>query len=398
MAWNEPGGGNRDPWGNKGSDQGPPDLDEVVKKLQQKFGGLFGGKRGGGSDNGGGPQGGGKGVAALLVLLAVGILVVAGVANSYYIIEPAERGVVQRFGAYEKTVGPGLHFKIPFVDSYTAVNVDQVKKFTHRAQMLTKDENIVDVTVEVQYRIKNPVDYLFQDAYPDRVIRGAMESAMREVVGKDRLDDIMTENRSGIALAVRDNTRELLNLYKTGLKVININIQNAQPPKQVRDAFADAIKAREDKERVQNQAQAYANNVVPRARGAAARLVEDAKADKARVVAEAQGESQRFLDLLKEYDKAPEVTRERLYLETMQKVLSSSRKVLMDNEKGNNITYLPLEQLMRSSKASGANQSTAAPPEQMHSNAYVPQSGNAGRSSDSSGRSYVLPRQRSPRP
>ena len=350
MAWNEPGNGgnNKDPWGNRGNDQGPPDLDEVVRKLQQKMGGLFGGKGGGNSgDSGQAPSGGGFGLIGLGVLVAI---IIAGAINSFYIIEPAERGVVQRFGAYHSVVGPGPHFKVPFVDSYQAVNVDQVNKFVHRAQMLTKDENIVDVTVEVQFRIQDAADFLFQDANPGKTIHGSMESALREVVGKSKLDEIMTENRGGIAIGVQRGTQELLDLYRTGLVVTNINIQDAQPPEAVRDAFADAIKAREDKERLQNQAQAYANDVVPRSRGAAARLIEDAKAYKAKVTAEADGESQRFLSLLKAYEGSPKVTRERLYLETMQEVLAKSGKVLLNNNgegNGGNLTYLPLDRIMQ---------------------------------------------------
>jgi len=353
MAWNEPGSGNRDPWNNKGGDQGPPDLDEVVRKLQDKMGGLFGGKRRGGSGGGDSESGPGKGGFGLILLVIVVVAVIAGLMNSFYIIEPAERGVVQRFGAYHKVVGPGLQLKLPAIDTFQRVNVDQVNKFVHRAQMLTKDENIVDVTVEVQFRIQDAADFLFQDADPGSTIHGSMESALREVIGKSNLDEIMTENRLGISQAVQLGTQELLDLYRTGLVVTNINIQDAQPPEAVRDAFADAIKAREDKERLQNQAQAYANDVIPRARGAAARLIEDAKAYKAKVVAEADGESQRFLALLTEYRKAPQVTHERLYLETMQQVLGNTGKVVLDVKDGNNLTYLPLDRIMQGAPRSG---------------------------------------------
>jgi membrane protease subunit HflK len=345
MAWNEPGNGNRDPWNNKGG-EGPPDLDEVVRKLQDKFGGLFGGRGGGGGGTGGRGHFGMLGIG----LVAVGLI--AAAINSFYIIQPAERGVVLRFGAYHEVVGPGPHLKLPFIDSYQAVNVDQINKFVHRAQMLTKDENIVDVTVEVQFRVQDPADFLFQDANPPLTLRNAMESALREVIGKGKLDEIITENRSGTALAVQKGTQELIDLYRAGLKVLNINIQDAKPPEAVQDAFADAIKAREDRERVQNQAQAYANDVIPRARGAAARLLEDAKAYKAKVVAEAEGESKRFLALLAEYEKAPEVTRDRLYLESIQDVLQGTGKVLLDVKGGNNLTYLPLDRLLKSGTGS----------------------------------------------
>jgi len=352
MAWNEPGGGDRDPW-NKGGDKGPPDLDEVVRKLQDKMGGLFGGKRRGGGSGGGdaGDQGGGpSGASKKGIGIIIGLVVIAVLAmESFYIVQPAERGVVKRFGAYHTVTAPGPHLKLPFIDTVDVVNVDQVNKFQHRAQMLTKDENIADVTLEVQFRIQDAADFLFQDADPGNTIHGAMESSLREVIGKSRLDDIITENRSAIASAVRQGTQQLIDLYRTGLIVTNVNIQRADVPEAISEAFADAIRAREDKERLQNQAQSYANDVVPRARGEAARLVEDAKGYKARVTAEADGESQRFLALLREYEKAPQVTRERLYLETMQDVLTNTGKVLLDVKEGSNLTYLPLDRMIQPS-------------------------------------------------
>jgi membrane protease subunit HflK len=364
MAWNEPGGGNRDPWGNKGGDQGPPDLDEVVRKLQDKMGGLFGGKRGGGGagDDGGGPRvpGGGagkKGIAAVAAVAVTAVLII----DAFYIIQPAERGVVKRFGAYHSVTAPGPHLKLPFVDTVDVVNVDQVNKFQHRAQMLTKDENLADVTLEVQFRIQDPADFLFQDADPGGTIHSAMESSLREVIGKSRLDDIITENRNAIAIAVQLGTQELLDLYRTGLVVTNINIQRADVPEAVSEAFADAIRAREDKERLRNQAQTYANDVVPRARGEGARLVEDAKGYRARVIAEAEGESARFLALLTEYEKAPRVTRERLYLETMQDVLRNTGKVLLDVKEGSNLTYLPLDRMIQPGNAREGQQTNPSP-------------------------------------
>jgi len=345
MAWNEPGGGDRDPWNNKGGDKGPPDLDEVVRKLQDKMGGLFGGKRRGSGGDGGFP-GGGAGKAAVALVVGVIVVGILGL-QSFYIIQPAERGVIKRFGAYHTVTEPGPHLKLPFIDTVDVVNVDQVNKFQHRAQMLTKDENIVDLTLEVQFRISDAADFLFQDADPGGTIRGATESTLREVIGKSRLDNIITENRSGISVAVQQGTQELLELYRTGLIVTNVNIQRAEAPQEVAEAFADAIRAREDKERLQNQAQTYANDVVPRARGEAARLIEDAKGYKVRVIAEADGESQRFLALLGEYEKAPNVTRERLYLETMQEVLGNTGKVLLDVKEGSNLTYLPIDRMIQ---------------------------------------------------
>ncbi|WP_457668752.1 FtsH protease activity modulator HflK [Thiolapillus sp.] len=354
MAWNEPGGNDQDPWSGKGKDQGPPDLDEVVKKLQEKMGGLFGGKRGGGSPISGG---GGKGSSKLVVALVVVVAVVLLGMKSFYIVQPAERAVVQRLGAYHSVTTPGPHFLIPFVDKKTIINVDQVNKFGHRAQMLTKDENIVDVTLTVQYRIQDAADFLFQDADPVKTIYSAVESALREVTGKSTLDEIITQNRSAVAAMVKQNTQALLKTYRTGLIVTNVNIQDANPPEEVKEAFDDATRAMADKERVQNQADAYANDIVPRARGAAARQVEDAKAEAFKVVSEAKGETKRFLALLNEYQKAPKVTRQRLYLETMQEVLSETGKVLLDVKEGSNtMTYLPLDRLMNQPKMAPAGQ------------------------------------------
>jgi membrane protease subunit HflK len=360
MAWNEPGNDSRDPWDKKQRNQGPPDLDEVARQLQDKVSQLFGGRKSGkasrGNDGGRGDKLPNSGpILALATIVGVGFLAY----QSFYTIQPAERGVVQRFGAYHSVTAPGPHFKIPLIDTVETVNVDQVNKFVHSAQMLTKDENIADVRVEVQFRIQDAPDYLFQDANPNGTIRGAVESSLREVIGKNNLDQVMTDNRIGISLDVQKGTQDMLDLYRTGLIVTNINIQDARPPEPVQDAFADAIKAREDKERLQNQAQTYANDVVPRARGNAARQVEDAKAYKTKVVAEAQGESERFLALLTEYQKAPGVTRERLYLETMQEVLQGSGKVLLDVKEGNNLTYLPLDRLMRAPMPAQQNNATA---------------------------------------
>ncbi len=344
MAWNEPGGNDQDPWSGKGKNQGPPDLDEVVKKLQDKMGGLFGGKRGGGSTPFGGA---GKGNSKLIVVLIIVIAVVLLAIKSFYIVQPAERAVVQRLGAYHSVTTPGPHFLVPFIDKKTIINVDQVNKFGHRAQMLTQDENIVDITLTVQYRVQDASDFLFQDADPVKTIYSAVESALREVTGKSTLDEIITENRSAVAAMVKQNTQKLLDTYRTGLVVTNINIQDANPPEEGKEAFDDATRAMADKERVQNQADAYANDIVPRARGAAARQIENAKADAFKVVSEAQGETKRFLALLAEYQKAPEVTRQRLYLDTMQEVMSESGKVLLDvKEGGNTLTYLPLDKLI----------------------------------------------------
>jgi len=350
MTWNEPGGdkGGKDPWSDKGKgggNQGPPDLDEVVRKLQEKLGGIFGG---GGKSNGGSGKGmppGGAGAIAVVVLAGIALILIA---NSFYKIEAAERGVVLRFGAYHQVTDPGLNFKIPLVDEVYKVNIDQISSFSHKAQMLTKDENIIDVELTVQSKIQDPADYLFQDRNPQKTIQDATETAVRETIGKSNLDFILTEGRSSIAADIKERAQRLISAYKTGLEITSINMQPAKPPEQVKSAFDDAIKAREDKERLENEAHAYANQVVPQARGAAARQVQAAKAYEERVIAEAEGESSRFLAVLTEYEKAPEVTRERLYIETVEDVLSKTSKVMLDVKSGNSLMYLPLDKLIKS--------------------------------------------------
>jgi modulator of FtsH protease HflK len=344
MAWNEPGGG-RDPWSGKGGDQGPPDLDEVLRKLQERLGGLFGGRGGSGGGRGGETPGPSK--KGIGVILLIGLLI--WLATGIYIVEPAERGVVLRFGAFREITQPGPHWRWPYpIEEAIRVDVDQISSFGHKALMLTRDENIVDIDLRVQSRVLDPADFLFQDSTPEKTIRDATETATREVVGKNVLDFVITEGRGAVAAQIRDKMQDLMNQYRTGLEVVGVNITAAKPPDQVKSAFDDAIKAREDNERVKNEAQAYANEVVPKARGAAARVVEDAKAYRARVVSEAEGESQRFLALLGEYEKAPLVTRERLYLETTEDVLSKANKVLMDERtSGGNVTYLPLDRLLQ---------------------------------------------------
>ncbi|QYZ65104.1 MAG: membrane protein [Gammaproteobacteria bacterium (ex Lamellibrachia satsuma)] len=345
MAWNEPGGGKKDPWSGKGGDQGPPDLDEVVKKLQDKFGGMFGGGGGksNGSDSGGGISGpGGVGIGAIAL-----VLLLIWMATGIYIIEPAERGVILRFGAYSETTQPGPHWHLPYpIEEVYKVNVDQITSFRHKATMLTRDENIVDIELTVQSRIQDAGDYLFQDQNPEKTIRDAIETSVREVIGKSDLDYIMTEGRSAVAENIKSNAQEMLNFYKTGLEITSVNTQPAKPPEQVKSAFDDAIKAREDKERLENKAEAYANEIVPQARGEAARKIADGKAYRDRVIAEAEGEVSRFLAVLKEYEKAPRVTRERLYIDAVETVLGQSSKVMLDTKEGNSLMYLPLDKMM----------------------------------------------------
>lgn len=346
MAWNEPGGDNKDPWSGKGGEQGPPDLDEVVKKMQDRLGGLFGGKGGnGGNRSGGGPVSGPAGTKGIIGLVVVGLVVLLGF-KSFYTIAPAERGVVLRFGAYYEVTQPGLNFLIPVVDDVIKVNVDQISTFPSKETMLTKDENIVDIELTVQFKVQDPVDYLFQDRDPDKTIRDATETALRETIGKSKLDFILTEGRGSIANDIKRRIQELISFYKTGLEVTSVNTQPAKPPEAVKSAFDDAIKAREDKARQENQAEAYANDVVPRARGAASRVTAAAGAYKEQVIAEAEGETSRFLAVMKEYEKAPVVTRQRLYLETLEQVMSNTNKVIMDVKAGNSLMYLPIDKLI----------------------------------------------------
>lgn len=343
MAWNEPGGGNKDPWSGKGGDQGPPDLDEVVKKLQEKFGGIFGGGKSPKGERSGGHVPGSKGIGLILA-----VLVLVWLGSGIYIIEPAERGVVLRFGAYSETTDPGPHWHFPYpIEDVLKVNVDQISSFRHKATMLTRDENIVDVELTVQSRIQDAADYLFQDQNPEKTLRDTIETSVREIIGKSDLDFILTEGRSAIADRIMQTAQGLVDAYKTGLVITSVNTQPAKPPEQVKNAFDDAIKAREDKERLENKAEAYANEVVPKARGEAARQIADAKAYKDRVIAEAEGESSRFTAVLKEYQRAPQVTRERLYLDAMETMLGQTSKVMLDSAGSNSLMYLPLDKLIQ---------------------------------------------------
>jgi membrane protease subunit HflK len=356
MAWNEPGGsGNKDPWGG-GRDQGPPDLDEVVKKMQDKFGSLFGGKKGGGGAGGGKTGSFGFG---LIIIVAV----VAWALSGIYIIEEGKRGVVLQFGAYKETTLPGPHWYPRFIQSVEEVDISTIRDATigyrsggtsrqapapveRESLMLTQDENIVDVQMAVQYKVKNASDYLFKIKDPDITLRQSTESAVREIIGKNKMEFVLTEGRTEIARRVHDLTQEILDRYETGLEITSVNMQDAQPPEAVQAAFDDAVKAREDNVRLKNEAEAYSNDIIPKAQGRAAREIAEANGYKEQVIAEAQGETARFLNLLAEYKKAPEVTRKRLYLETVEKVMENSSKVMVDVKGGNNILYLPLDRIM----------------------------------------------------
>lgn len=358
MAWNEPGGG-KDPWGGRGGDQGPPDLDEIVRKMQEKMGGLFGGRRGGVSRGGGG--GAGAFTVGLVAVAALAIWLLFG----FYIVDAGKRGVELRFGRFSQITEPGLHWHAPYpFEQVELVDVEKrnfvevgyrsggggtagTQSVPKEALMLTQDENIVDVRVAVQYQVKDARDYLFNVRNPDETLKQATESAIREVIGKSKMDFVLTEGRSEVAMQAKALIQSTLDQYQTGLLVTTVNLQDAQPPEEVQGAFVDAIKAREDEDRQKQEAQAYANEVIPKARGAAARLLEEANGYKLSAIAKAEGEASRFEQLLAEYAKAPEVTRTRLYIETMQNVLSNSNKVAIDVTGGNNLLYLPLDQMLK---------------------------------------------------
>lgn len=344
MAWNEPGDGNnkgKDPWGGNrgGGNQGPPDLDEVMKKLQDRLGELFG-KKGSGGQNRSGSAG------SMLLVLGV-ILGGFWAISGFYQVGQAEQAVVLRLGKYHETVGPGLKWNPPVVDRVTKVDVARVESMPLKATMLTEDENIVDVALVVQYQIGNAKDYLLQMTVPEAGLHHATESALRHVVGSTSMDSVITEGREVMGQEVHNLLQISLDLYSSGIVLRKVNVEESDPPKEVKASFDDVIKAKEDKERVKNEAEAYANEVVPRARGAAQRQFEEASAYKEEIIARAEGETVRFSKLLKEYQRAPEVTRERLYIETMESVLTSTSKVMLDMEGGNNMMYLPLDKIMQ---------------------------------------------------
>jgi membrane protease subunit HflK len=338
MAWNEPGGGNRDPWGGKGGSEGPPDLDEMARKMRERVNSMFGGR--------GGKSGGGKPFSFGLIAI---IAVVAWVLSGIYIVEPAERGVVLRLGEFNKVTGPGPHWYMRGIETVDVVDVDQLRTVSHRAKMLTKDENIIQVGLAVQYQVKDAEEYLFRVRDPDFTLQEAAESALREVIGAIPMDEFLTGGRAAIVQQTKDLTQSIIDKYSTGLILTSVNLEDPQPPEEVQGAFEDAIKAREDQVRYRNQAEAFALDILPKARGDAIRMTEAASAYRDQVIAQAEGETSRFSQTLTEYEKAPEVTRKRLYLETMEYVLANNNKVIMQVEDGTNLMYIPLDKLMERS-------------------------------------------------
>ncbi len=348
MAWNEPGGNNQDPWGGRkgGGNDGPPDLDEAFKKVQEKINGLFGG--GGKSSGNNGGLSGASFVAMLiifsLVYLALGV----------YQVNEQERAVVLRFGLYNQTKGPGLHWNPPLIDNVTTVNVTRVRLHSTKGEMLTEDLNIVEVNLSVQYSIADARDFVLKVRNPESSLAQASDSALRHIIGSSEMHSVLTEGRERIAIDVATRLQSYLDHYSTGIQIEKVNVEETNPPDQVQEAFDDVNKAREDEERSKNEAEAYANGIIPEARGKAQRTIEEANAYKAQVVARSQGEAQRFKKLLAEYKKAPKVTRERLYIDAMQEVLSNSSKVMVDVEGGNNMMYLPLDKLVRPAASSNS--------------------------------------------
>jgi len=335
----------KDPWNtNRGKrgNQGPPDLDEVFKNLQKKFGSLFGGRGGGSRGSDMGAPGGKFGI-----LLVMAILFVFWIATGFYKVEEAERGVVLRFGAHVDTTQRGLHWHLPIpIETVEKVDVTKVYTIPINSTMLTQDENIVEIQGTVQYQIDNAEKYLFNVKNPEISLSQITESALRESIGRSKMGYVITEGRGEISIQVKSIIQEIVNNYQTGLNIFKVNIQSAKPPEAVKDAFDDVTQAREDEERFKNEAEAYRNEVLPKARGASARMREEADAYKNEVIARAEGEAERFKELLAEYKKSPMITRERLYIEMMESVLTNSSKVMVDVEGGNNLLYLPLDKLM----------------------------------------------------
>lgn len=354
MAWNEPGNG-KDPWGRGGGQEGPPDLDKIVRDWQRKLTAMLGGgKRGG--------RGGGGDSLAPLVGLLVLLLIGWGLTGLYQ-VDAAERGVVQRFGAYVATTQPGLRWHLPWpIETVDKVNISEIKPFPQTTSMLTADENIVIVDMVVQYRKTDPTKYLFDVVDPEGTLGDASESAIREVIGKSSMDYVLLEGRAAIAIETQEVIQGALDEYGGGIEITKVNLRDVNFPGQVEAAVQDAIKAREDKERLKFEAESYANDILPKARGAAVRQIQDAEAYQDRVIADAQGEASRFEALLTEYQKAPEVTRERLYIDAIEYVYRNSNKVLLDAEGSGNLLYLPVDQLIQQgNKSRNSGRSSAAP-------------------------------------
>jgi len=354
MAWNEPGNnGNRDPWGNR-QDQGPPDLDEAFKKLKDNLGGMFGG-----GSSSGGSTGGGMLTSSVLGVLAAVAAIGYGLMG-VYTLDEQERGVVLRFGqVQEAVVMPGLSWYPPIIDKVLIHNVSRVRSHPHDSEMLTEDENIVKVKLTVQYVIDDVVAYALEVRDPEKSLHQSTESAVRHVVGSTEMDEVLTEGRAVMGDEIKTRIQDYMAAYGTGIAVTQVNVDETAPPDAVREAFDEVIRAREDEVRVRNEADAYANQVIPEARGEAQRYLEEAEGYRQRVVAQSVGEASRFSKLYVEYKAAPEVTRERMYIDTMEAVMSSASKVMVDVEGGNNMMYLPLDRMIQQGSTTDRGQGMA---------------------------------------
>ena len=375
MAWNEPGNNDKDPWKNKGGkNQGPPDLDELLNDLGKKVTGIFGGK--GKSTGGSSPSG--KSFSSIGISLILVIAIVVYAFSGFYTIKEAEKGIVLRFGQYSGTVDPGINWKWTFIDRIIPVDMQSTRDLPASGFMLTQDENVVRVDMQIQYRVMNARNYVFSVTNADDSLSQSLDSALRYVVGHSTMDDILTSGREKIRQSVWKELEKIIEPYNLGLIIVDVNFKDARPPNEVKDAFDDAISAQEDEVRFLREAEAYARGIEPRARGRVKRMEQEALAYKERIVLEAEGEVARFAKILPEYQAAPEVTRQRLYLATMEKVYSNTSKVMVDVEGGNNMMYLPLDKIMQQSTTNRAASQTIQP---------APQTSNVNTSPSISGRS-----------
>ncbi|RHW75692.1 FtsH protease activity modulator HflK [Colwellia sp. RSH04] len=378
MAWNEPGNNDKDPWKNKGGkNQGPPDLDELLNDLGKKVTGIFGGK----SSNGGSNSGSGKSFSSigLSIILIIGLVVYAF--SGFYTIKEAEKGIVLRFGKYAGTVDPGINFKWTFIDRVIPVDMQSTRDLPASGFMLTQDENVVRVDMQIQYRVVDARNYVFSVTNADDSLSQSLDSALRYVVGHAKMDDILTSGREQIRQSVWQELEKIIERYNLGLIIVDVNFKDARPPNEVKDAFDDAIAAQEDEIRFIREAEAYARGIEPRARGRVKRMEQEAIAYKEQTLLDAEGEVARFEKILPEYQAAPDVTRERLYLATMERVYSNTSKVMVDVDGGNNMMYLPLDKIIQQQQP--ANRSN----NQSYTPATTPNSsGNTSPTSSTSGR------------
>jgi len=378
-------------WGKNKGDSGPPDLDDVLRNVNKKINNIFGQKKGGGGDEGSSNTQGPKQHSGGSIALILGLLVVVWLASGFYIVDEGHRGVVLRFGQYADTTPAGLRWHLPYpIEKVEIVNVSQVRtveigyrnnvrsKVLRESLMLTDDENIIDIQFAVQYILNNPESFLFKNRNPEEAVLQAAETAIRQVIGKSKMDYVLYEGREQVAANATQLMQKILDRYEIGISISKVTMQNAQPPEQVQAAFDDAVKAGQDRERQKNEGQAYANDVIPRAVGNAARLIQESEGYKQRVIVSAEGDASRFEQILVEYSKAPKVTRERLYLDMMQQVLSNTSKILVDQKNGNNLLYLPLDKLINMSGSTSVSSVTA---QTMAQDAAAPDSGIRARES-----------------